>query len=87
MILWLWFLGGVALGVLLVLSLKRSVAHLTPEESNAALPRVVAGYFARHVVLVVALVLAIRHDGLAGVVMVAGFWVGRWAMILFELKG
>jgi hypothetical protein len=84
--LWVWFLAGVALGVLLVLSLKRLVAQLDPEKAEVALPRVITGYFARFFVVVVALVIAIRYEALAGVLLVAGIWVGRTGMILFGLK-
>ncbi len=81
-----WFLIGVALGVLMVVSLKRTVGQLSPEEEGLVIPRIVVGYFARFFVIVGALVLVVRYDALAAVVMVGGIWLGRWGMILFGLK-
>ena len=84
--LWIWFLVGIALGALLVLSLKRFVERLAPQDDEITAPTVVVGFFGRHLLLGLALYVAIRQDALAGVLLVAGIWVGRWGMILVGLK-
>jgi hypothetical protein len=83
---WMWFLIGVALGAFLVLSLKHFVGRLTPQDGEVTYPRILIGFLGRHLVLALILVVAIRQDPMAGVLAVAGFWMGRWAMILLSLK-
>jgi hypothetical protein len=84
--LWMWFLIGVALGAFLVQSLKHFVERLTPQDGDMSYPRILMGFLGRHLVLAVILIVAIRQDPVAGILVVAGFWVGRWAMILLSLK-
>jgi hypothetical protein len=84
--LWMWFLIGVALGAFLVLSIKHFVARLAPRNGDITYPGIIMGFLGRHLVLAVILIVAIRQDPVAGILVVAGFWVGRWAMILLSLK-
>jgi hypothetical protein len=82
--LWLWFAIGVALGVLLVRMLRHFVEKLNPGEADTGVPSFLTGCLARYLLIGIALVLAIRQDARAGVLLIAGVWIGRWGMLLID---
>ncbi|MBN2005680.1 MAG: hypothetical protein JXA21_20150 [Anaerolineae bacterium] len=78
-----WLAGGALIGALNALMLSASVGRLEADAPAHNPGRIVASMTVRWIV-VAALLAAAFRDGIgAGLLALAGFWIARWAAILW----
>ena len=63
------------------------VAGIRPAEHRRVRRRVVRSYIVRYAIAALLLALAVHQSVRAGLILVVGFWVTRWAGVYLGLKG
>ena len=78
----IWFIFGIATGILNGLTLRWTVGRLRPEASIISEPLVMLGFVLRMGLTAALLVLASQHSLVSGMLSFAGLWLARWTVIL-----
>lgn len=80
---WGWFVAGMAVGVFHVLTHWWTVNRLQPGSGLAAMGWMMAGVLGRLAITGVLLLLALSASVSAGLLAFAGWWLGRWPLLLW----
>jgi hypothetical protein len=82
----IWFIIGIAIGVLNGLTLRWTVGRLRPETSLTGVPLVMLGFPLR-LGLVAALLLVALQSGIAPCLLsFTGLWLARWLVVYVTLS-
>lgn len=80
---WGWFVVGMAVSVVQVLTQWWTVNRLQPDDGMAAVRWTMAGSLGRLLVTTVLLLTAFSYNITAGLLAFSGWWVGRWPLIIW----
>ncbi len=83
----LWVAAGGVLGLAHTALLIRTVARLRPAGNRSVWYWVLRDYLARYLLVVGVLLLAFRQGAGAGVCVVVGLWLARWAGVYLGQSG
>ena len=78
----MWFIIGIATGILNGLTLRWTVGRLRPETSLISIPLITMGSLLRLGLVTALLILASQHGLMSGLLAFAGLWLTRWIVIL-----
>jgi hypothetical protein len=78
----MWFIIGIATGILNGLTLRWTVGRLRPETSLTGVPLVALGFLLRMGLATTVLVLASQRGLTTCLLSFAGLWLARWTAIL-----
>ena len=79
---WIWFIVGMMVSVVLGLMQWWTVHRLQPDAGLAVAGWTMAGVVGRLLVMAVLLILAFSDNMMAGLLAFAGWWVGRWPLLI-----
>lgn len=80
---WIWLVIGLGVGLVQVLTQWWTVNRLRPGTRSAALRWIVIGALGRWMVTAAVLLLALSTSISAGLLAFAGWWLGRWPLIIW----
>lgn len=80
---WGWFVAGIAVGLIQVLTQWWSISHLQPGSGLAGIGWMMAGVVGRLAITAVLLLVALSASVSAGLLTFAGWWLGRWPLLLW----
>lgn len=80
---WLGALGGLVIGLLYAWSLSLSVQRIGTHSGKGSWTGLVGGAVGRWLLVAAALALAFKCSATAGLLALGGFWLARWAAILW----
>ena len=76
-----WFLGGLAVGLVHTASVVLTVGRLQPGQIRHGRRLMWRGYAFRGVLIALALVVAVRRGIWSGLWLAGGLWVSRWVPV------
>ena len=77
----MWFVIGIAIGILNGLSLRWTVSRLRPETSLTSIPLITMGSLLRLGLATALLALASQHSLISGLLAFIGLWLTRWIVV------
>ncbi len=80
---WIWPIVGALIGMLNALALSVTVQRLDGDRPATSYGLLIAGMAGRWVVTAVLLAVVFKNGINAGLLALAGFWIARWAAILW----
>lgn len=78
-----WLVGGALIGLLNALMLSAAVQRLDANHPAQNYGRIIAGMTVRWLAVAALLSVAFRRGLAEGLLALAGFWVARWAAVLW----